>query len=85
MIARELFLREMQGEDPESALPIGSSDPKVKEFAIERVRAEGPNYLMNHCKAHFRTTDQVLEACGFTRGDLPPEGQVTNAARELAG
>ena len=85
VIARELFLREMQGEDPESALPIGSSDPKVKEYAIERVRAEGPNYLMNHCKAHFRTTDQVLEACGFTRGDLPPEGQVTNAARELAG
>ena len=63
---------------------VTSSDPKVKEFAIERVKAEGPNYIMNHCKAHFRTTDQVLEACGFSRRDLPPEGQVTNAVSQLA-
>ena len=77
--------RAMARDNPEGALPIGSSDPKVKEYAIERVRAEGPNYIMNHCKAHFRTTDQVLEACGYTRKDLPPEGQVTNAAREFAG
>jgi ribonuclease HIII len=84
VIARELFLRDMQGGNSEDRFPVGSSDPKVKEFAIERVKAEGPNYIMNHCKAHFRTTDQVLEACGFSRRDLPPEGQVTNAVSQLA-
>ena len=34
---------------------------------------------MNHCKAHFQTTDKVLAACGMSRADLPPEGQVTSA------
>jgi hypothetical protein len=34
---------------------------------------------MNHVKAHFKTTDEVLAAAGFARGDLPPEGQVTSA------
>lgn len=84
VIAREEFLKEMTLEDGKT-LPIGSSSPSVKQYAIERVKAEGPKYLMNHCKAHFRTTDQVLEACGFSRADLPPEGQITNATREFAG
>ena len=91
VLARERFLQEIKGEgktvqqeDKELVYtPIGSSDPRVRELAIERVKAEGPNYLMNHCKAHFRTTDQVLEACGLTRNDLPPEGQITNANREF--
>lgn len=83
VIAREIFLREMTLEDGQT-LPIGSSDPKVKAYAVERVKAEGPNYIMNHCKAHFRTTDQVLAECGFSRADLPAEGQVTNADRKLA-
>ena len=33
---------------------------------------------MNHCKSHFQTTDKVLTACGFSRSDLPPEGQVAS-------
>jgi hypothetical protein len=36
---------------------------------------------MNHCKAHFQTTDKVLSACGYSRTDLPPEGQVTSAVK----
>jgi hypothetical protein len=36
---------------------------------------------MNHCKAHFQTTDKVLSACGYSRADLPPEGQVTSAVK----
>lgn len=84
VIARELFLRDMLGETEEDKLPIGSSDPKVKEFAIAKVRAEGPNYIMNHCKAHFKTTDQVLEACGLSRAALPPEGQITNVVGKFA-
>ena len=64
---------------PLDIIPRGSSDPRVRELAEEKVRRHGPVWLMNHCKAHFQTTDKVLAACGFTRADLPPEGQVTSA------
>ena len=60
-------------------IPMGSSDPKVRELAEEMVRKNGPTWLMNHCKAHFQTTDKVLAACGKSRADLPPEGQVISA------
>ncbi len=88
VIAREAFLRDVvrMGEEmfgPENAkldsprrVPIGSSDPRVAALAVEMVKANGPVWLMNHCKAHFQTTDKVLAACGATRADLPPEGQV---------
>ena len=76
------------GEAPPSALgqsdqfhiPMGSSDPRVRELAEEMVRKNGPTWLMNHCKAHFQTTDKVLAACGLSRADLPPEGRVCSAA-----
>ena len=64
-------------------IPMGSSDPRVRSLAEEMVRKHGPTWLMNHCKAHFQTTDKVLSACGKSRADLPPEGQVTS--RVLAG
>ena len=60
-------------------VPIGSSDPKVAELAAEMVRANGPVWLMNHCKAHFQTTDKILAACGSSREDLPIEGRITSA------
>lgn len=59
-------------------IPMGSSDPRVRGLAEEMVRAHGPTWLMNHCKAHFQTTDKVLAACGRSRADLPPEGQVAS-------
>ena len=62
-------------------IPLGSSDPRVRELAERMVRENGPVWLMNHCKAHFQTTDKVLAACGFTRSDLPPEGQVVSKVR----
>ena len=89
VIARELFLRAMadmteevfgpataDGGQETPKVPAGSSDPRVRELAAEMVRKHGPVWLMNHCKAHFRTTDNVLAECGFSRADLPPEGQV---------
>ena len=88
VIARELFIRactdmtkECFGENPaeDDRIPLGSSDPRVRELAERMVRAEGPVWLMNHCKAHFQTTDKVLAAVGKSRADLPPEGQVTSA------
>jgi len=82
VIARELFLRDMlkMGEETGLRMPIGSSDPKVREVAEAMVRKEGAVWLMNHAKAHFQTTDKVLAACGKSRADLPAEGQVASAA-----
>ncbi len=85
VIAREIFLRDMQkmseevfgppAEDREN-VPIGSSDPRVKATAEKMVLKEGPVWLMNHCKAHFQTTDKVLSAVGKSREDLPEEGRI---------
>ena len=95
VIAREQFIRacdEMgvecfgaekkpEGESVDARkIPLGSSDPRVRELAEEMVRKNGPIWLMNHCKAHFQTTDKVLAACGASRADLPAEGQVVSAA-----
>jgi hypothetical protein len=54
----------------------------VRQLAEEMVRKHGPTWLMNHCKAHFQTTDKVLAACGKSRADLPPEGQVTSLPKK---
>lgn len=92
VIAREIFLRDIakmseelfgsevvaEGEEKRK-IPIGSSDPKVRALAEEMVQKNGPVWLMNHAKAHFQTTDKVLQASGFTRDDLPEEGRVTSA------
>ena len=85
VIAREKFLRSIREADPSgSPLPAGSSDPRVAETAVEKVRACGPVWLMNNAKAHFSITDRVLAKCGLTRDDLPPEGRVVSSmARKL--
>ena len=67
---------------PLDMIPRGSSDPRVRLLAEEMVRKHGPTWLMNHCKAHFQTTDKVLAACGKSRADLPPEGQVTSLPKK---
>jgi len=90
VIAREIFLRDIMkmGEEifgppaeGRENVPAGSSDPRVRALAEEMVRKEGPVWLMNHVKAHFQTTDKVLSACGKSRADLPPEGQVVSASK----
>ena len=93
VVARELFLRDLikalpeyglesaTAENPVGAIPKGSSDPRIRELAEACVKRNGPVWIMNHCKAHFQTTDKVLSACGFSRADLPPEGQVTSATK----
>ena len=77
----------LQKEGEKFHIPLGSSDPRVRELAERMVRENGPTWLMNHCKAHFQTTDKVLAACGKSRADLPPEGQVVSAtirAKEIS-
>ena len=92
VVARELFLRDLIAalpeygltaateENPIGAIPKGSSDPRIRELAEACVKRNGPEWIMDHCKAHFQTTDKVLAACGKSRADLPPEGQVTSAS-----
>ena len=94
VIAREIFIRDIlkmtdevfgpltggKEDKKRPKIPMGSSDPRVRELACEMVRKHGPNWLMNHCKAHFQTTDKVLAACGKSREDLPPEGRCVSAA-----
>ena len=53
----------------------------MRQIAEAMVRKNGPSWLMEHCKAHFQTTDKVLEAVGRTRADLPPDGQVISAVK----
>lgn len=93
VVARELFLRDLvkalpeygleaaTAENPVGAIPKGSSDPRIRELAEACVRKNGPVWIMNHCKAHFQTTDKVLSACGFSRADLPEEGRVTSVVK----
>ena len=69
----------LQNKNGKLRIPLGSSDPRVRELAERMVREQGPTWLMNHCKVHFQTTDKVLAACGKSRADLPPEGQVVSA------
>ena len=85
VIAREIFLRDVakMAEEIGTAVPIGSSDPRVRQLAEAMVKAHGAVWLMNHCKVHFQTTDKVLAACGGSRADLPPEGQVESASRKM--
>ena len=90
VLARETFIRALcdmakdvdsQVQSPLGVIPLGSSDPRVRQLAERMVKEQGPVWLMNHCKAHFQTTDKVLAACGYSRQDLPPEGQVTSAVK----
>lgn len=90
VLARETFLRALcdmakdvdpSVQSPLGVVPLGSSDPRVRSLAEDMVRQHGPVWLMNHCKAHFQTTDKVLLACGKSRADLPPEGQVASAVK----
>ena len=74
----EVFGEQADGGQEAQKVPAGSSDPRVKELAVEMVAKHGATWLMNHCKAHFKTTDAVLAACGMSRDDLPPEGRVVS-------
>ncbi|MCL2105250.1 MAG: ribonuclease HIII [Kiritimatiellaeota bacterium] len=79
VLAREAFLRSLAklSETYGVALPKGASD-QVKIAAIDLVAKSGPEYLMKVAKCHFRTADQVLVSCGYTRRALGPDGQIVS-------
>jgi ribonuclease HIII len=71
ILAREAFLRSL------GKIGEGASE-QVKASAIELVKKSGPEILLRTSKCHFRTTDQVLAACGSSRAALGPEGQAVS-------
>ena len=74
ILARAAFLnalRNMEKTFGIETIPKGCS-AKVKQVATELVADKGPGILLKTCKCHFRTTDQVLAANGYSRADLPP-------------
>ncbi|HRR34676.1 MAG TPA: ribonuclease HIII [Kiritimatiellia bacterium] len=85
VLAREAFLRGLGrlGETYGIQAHKGASE-QVKASAIELVKKAGPEVLLKTCKCHFKTTDQVLAACGSSRAALGPEGQAVSRGQEKA-
>lgn len=79
ILARDAFLRyliKMQ-ETYGITFPKGAS-ARVVDAAESLVKARGPSVLLETSKCHFKTTDKVLEAVGFSRADLGPEGALVS-------
>jgi ribonuclease HIII len=75
ILARDRFLLAMSelGERYGVKIPKGASE-FVKAAAIQLVKDKGPGVLLDACKCHFKTTDEVLAAAGHSRADLGPDG-----------
>jgi ribonuclease HIII len=79
IIAREQFLRALKGMSFEHHVPMFKGVSQgVKESAIQLVKSKGATVLLDVAKCHFKTTDEVLAACGQTRGALGPEGRAVS-------
>lgn len=72
VMARANFLQNLEhiGKKYGVTIPKGCS-AKTVEMACDLVKKHGPAVLPKIAKCHFKTTDKVLEACGYTRDDLP--------------
>jgi len=83
VLAREAFLRGLGrlGETYGIQAHKGASE-QVRASAVELVKKAGPEILLKTCKCHFRTTDQVLAACGSSRAALGPDGQAVSRVKE---
>ncbi len=79
ILARAAFIAALRkiGEQHGVEIPKGASE-RVREVAVELVKAKGPQTLLETSKCHFRTADAVLEAAGHSRKDLGPEGQAVS-------
>jgi ribonuclease HIII len=81
ILARAAFLKALRdlGQQLGAPAPKGASS-QVREVAQAAVRQHGPGILLDTVKCHFKTTDEVLAACGLDRSALGPEGQATSRA-----
>lgn len=73
ILARAGFLSALHKMEKDlgiETVPKGCS-ANVKQIAKQLVAQKGPGILLKTCKCHFRTTDEVLGANGYSRNDLP--------------
>ena len=78
VLARATFLRAISKMSASYDLEIPKGALNVRDAGSALVKKHGPQALLDCCKCHFRTTDQVLEACGFKREVLGPDGQAVS-------
>lgn len=85
VLARAAFLYELRkmGKRFDVEIPKGASD-RVREVAVELVRGQGPEVLLETAKCHFRTLDRVFQATGHQRNRLGPEGEAVSRAARAA-
>lgn len=83
VLAREAFLRHLQRLTETYGIDLhkGVSE-MVKKSAIGLIKKEGPEVLLKTCKCHFRTTDQILAACGSSREALGELGQAVSRPKK---
>ena len=74
ILARATFLRAIAKMSETYDLEIPKGATNVRDAAVKLVKKHGAQVLLDCCKCHFRTTDQVLEACGQKREVLGPDG-----------
>jgi ribonuclease HIII len=81
ILARATYVRQIgiMSERFGMQLPKGAS-LEVREAAAELLKRQGPEAFLDIAKCHFKTLDAVLEAGGFSRSDMPPEGRVVSQA-----
>lgn len=71
ILARAQFLYSLNSIQKKYDHPIfKGASAKVRESAVALVKKEGPTVLNEVAKCHFKTSDQVLAAAGFSRSDL---------------
>jgi len=82
VLAREAFLRSLGklGETYGMTFHKGASE-QVKDTATGLVKKHGADILLKTAKCHFRTADQVLATCGFSRAALGPDGQAVSLGK----
>jgi ribonuclease HIII len=72
ILARAGFLRGMRQMSQKYGvtIPKGAS-AQTQTVAVELVRTHGPQVLLDTCKGHFKTADEVLAKAGHTRAEVP--------------
>jgi ribonuclease HIII len=65
ILARHRFVLEMQELSRLSNCPLPKGATHVRPTGEDLVRKVGPEILTRVAKTHFRTTRQVLDACGY--------------------
>lgn len=72
ILARAGFLRALRsmGQKYGVKIPKGAS-AQTRQVAVDLVTRHGPAVLLESCKGHFRTADEVLAAAGHSRVEVP--------------